>query len=179
MTHHLPPPPPYPQFLKSSPHPILLITPIKQKVCTLNMKALLPCPTFSKIAAPNSTTTSSIINHHHYTSPNTQASNQTETKYLSSLKILTLNVRGVFTSQHDLKHMIATNTPDIVVLTETQLQKGNKPQPWLHQLLTTTNGGLPQTQTVVQLFVYANALLWQQTAHSHTRTRRVDTPLSS
>jgi len=120
-----------------------------------------------------------IINHHHYTSPATQTSNQTETKYLSSLKILTLNVRGVFTSQHDLKHMIATNTPDIVVLTETQLQKGNKPQPWLHQLLTTTNGGLPQTQTVVQLFVYANALLWQQTAHSHTRTRRVDTPLSS
>jgi hypothetical protein len=55
-----------------------------------------------------------IINHHHYTSPTTQTSNQTETKYLSSLKILTLNVRGVFTSQHDLKHMIATNTPDIM-----------------------------------------------------------------
>jgi exonuclease III len=107
------------------------------------MKALLPCPTFSKIAAPNSTTTSSIINHHHYTSPNTQTSNQTETKYLSSLKgtatkytVLTLNVRSVFTSQHDLKHTIATNTPNIMVLTETKLQKGNKPQPWLHQLLT-------------------------------------------
>jgi len=48
-------------------------------------------------------------------------SNQTETKYLSSLKISALNVRGVFTSQHDLKHMIATNTPDIMVLTETKL----------------------------------------------------------
>ena len=77
-----------------------------------------------------------IINHHHYTSPATQTSNQTETKYLSSFKILTLNVRGVFTnSQHDLKHMIA-NTPYIMVLTETKLQKGNKPQPWLHSLLT-------------------------------------------
>jgi len=45
--------------------------------------------------------------------------------------------------------MIATNTPDIMVLTETKLQKGNKPQPWLHHLLTdykwwtskNTNGG--------------------------------------
>jgi exonuclease III len=45
--------------------------------------------------------------------------------------------------------MIATNTPDIMVLTEANLQKGNKPQPWLHQLLTNykwwtsinTNGG--------------------------------------
>jgi hypothetical protein len=78
-----------------------------------------------------------IINHHNHTSPTTQTSNQTETKYLSSLKILTLNARGVFTSQHaSLKHMIATNTPDIMVLTETKLQKGSKPQPWLHQLLT-------------------------------------------
>ena len=40
------------------------------------------------------------------------------------------------TSQHDLKHMIATNTPDSMVLTGIKLQKGNKPQPWLHQLLT-------------------------------------------
>jgi hypothetical protein len=77
-----------------------------------------------------------IINHHNHTSPTTHTSNQTETKYLSSLKILTLNVRSVLTSQHDLKHMIATNTPDIMVLTETKLQKGNKRQPWLHQLLT-------------------------------------------
>ena len=42
-----------------------------------------------------------------------------------------------------------------------------------------TNGGLPQTKTVVQLSVYANALPWQRTAHSYTWTRRVDTPLSS
>ena len=45
--------------------------------------------------------------------------------------------------------MIATNTPDNMVLTETKLHKRNKPQPWLHQLLTNykwwtsanTNGG--------------------------------------
>jgi hypothetical protein len=47
-----------------SPHPVLLITPIKPKQCTLNMKALLPCPPFSKIAAPNSTTTSLILSLH-------------------------------------------------------------------------------------------------------------------
>jgi hypothetical protein len=76
-----------------------------------------------------------IINHHNHTSPTTHTSNQTVTN-LSSLKILTLNVRGIFTNLHDLKHMMATNTPDIMVLTETKLQKGNKPQPWLHQLLT-------------------------------------------
>jgi hypothetical protein len=86
-----------------------------------------PLPSILKNSSPKQY--HNIINHHHYTSPTTQTSNQTETKYLSSLKILTLNVRGVFTSQHDLKHMIATNTPDIMVLTETKLQKGNKPQP--------------------------------------------------
>ena len=129
MTHHLPLPSQYSQSLKPSPYPNLLITPIKRKACTLNMKAFFPSPPFSKIAAPNSTTTSSTT----ITTP--RQLHRPPTKLRPPLLIEKLNPqcqRCGFTSQHDLKHMIATNTPDIMVLSETKLQKGNKPQPWLH-----------------------------------------------
>jgi len=101
-----------------------------------------------------------IIDHNHYNLPTTQTSNQTETKYLSSLKFLTLNVRGVFTSQHDLKHMIATNTPDIMVLTETKLQLGNKPQPWLQKLLTNYKGLQGVTRMAYSPSLWLMAIGW-------------------
>jgi hypothetical protein len=57
-----------------------------------------PLPSILKNSSPKQY--HNTINHHHYTaSPTTQTSQQTETKYLSSLKFLTLNVRGVFTRQ--------------------------------------------------------------------------------
>jgi hypothetical protein len=102
MTHHLPLPPPYSQSLKPSPHPILLIIPITRKACTLNMNGSSPLSSILKNSSPEQYY--NIIDHHHYTSSTTQTSNQTETKHLSSLKILTLNVRGVFTSQHDPRY---------------------------------------------------------------------------
>jgi len=56
-------------------------------------------------------------------------------KVLDTLKILTMNVRGLYKSQWDLHHTIATHNPDVLVLTETKLHKINKDRTWLDVLL--------------------------------------------
>jgi hypothetical protein len=47
-----------------------------------------------------------------------------------ALKIMTMNVRGLFKSHWDLCHTIAIHNPDVIVLTETKLHRSNKPLLW-------------------------------------------------
>jgi len=46
-----------------------------------------------------------------------------------------MNVRGLFKSHWDLRHIIATHNPEILVLTETKLTKSHKPRTWIEHLL--------------------------------------------
>jgi len=54
---------------------------------------------------------------------------------LTKLKVMTMNVRGLFKSHWDLRRTIATHNPDILVLTETKLTKSHKPRTWMEHLL--------------------------------------------
>jgi len=56
-------------------------------------------------------------------------------KKVTNLKIMTLNVRGLFKSHWDLRHAISTHNPNIMVFTETKLNRSNKPRTWMKTLL--------------------------------------------
>jgi len=53
----------------------------------------------------------------------------------TKLKVMTINVRGLFKSDWLLRHTNVTHNPDILVLTETKLTKARKPRTWMEHLL--------------------------------------------
>jgi len=50
---------------------------------------------------------------------------------------------GLFKSQWDLQHFIATHNPDILVLKQTKLTESHKPQPGWNTSWKVSKGGLP------------------------------------
>jgi len=66
------------------------------------------------------------------------------------IKVMTMNVTGLFKSHWDLRHTIATHNPDILVLTEIKLTKSHSPEPGWNTPWKGSKFGL---QTVVRLRV--------------------------
>jgi len=62
---------------------------------------------------------------------------------LTKLKVMTMNVRGLFISHWDLQQTIANHNPlaDNLVLTETKLTKSHKPRTWIEHHLKGSHGG--------------------------------------
>ena len=93
-------------------------------------------PLNHSIVNENRTQTVSQVNHAHskmYDIPENPQGPLQNRKH--ALKIMTMNVRGLFKSHWDLCHTIAIHNPDVIVLTETKLRRSNKPRPWLESLL--------------------------------------------